>query len=197
MITLYGTNTSPYVRHARIALLESGLEWRFEVVGVQSLGVDSPLLRVPFLTDGELELTDSSVIIRYAREKAKQAFLPTIEDHELFCTATTVLDSAVNLFYLQLSEGISVTDVNAIEIRPDAKFLANRQQARVESGLRALNAVQFPASPGYTDGQLRLVCLLAWGLFRDRFSLEGLDNLQAALETIDNYPPFADTKPFV
>ena len=66
MIKLYGVRTSPYVRHARVALAESGLSWQFEQVTPDTITL-SPTLRVPFLVDGALTLTDSAVIVRYAR----------------------------------------------------------------------------------------------------------------------------------
>ena len=63
MIKLYGVRTSPYVRHARVALAGSGLSWQFEQVTPDTINL-SPTLRVPFLVDGDLTLTDSAVIVR-------------------------------------------------------------------------------------------------------------------------------------
>ncbi len=197
-IELFGSRTSPYVRHARTALLESSLDWDFKLADAVAAQTGSPLMRVPYLVDGSLKLTDSAVIIRYIREQSGQPYLPTLEDHELFCTATTVLDSAVNVFLLQVSDGLRPDTVNNnIEIVPGGKFLVNRQQARIEEGLRYLDTLQLPAEPPYTDGQLRLACLLGWGLFRERFTLDGLPNLNDFLSGINQYPAFADTAPIV
>ena len=114
MIKLYGVRTSPYVRHARIALAESGLQWQLEQVTSETI-IKSPTRRVPFLTDGELILTDSSVIVRYIREKAGQPFLEKITDHELFALSTSVLDTAVNVFLMNVANS---ADLEAIASGP-------------------------------------------------------------------------------
>lgn len=74
MMKLYGVRSSPYVRHARVALAESNLDWQLQQVTPDTIN-KSPTRRVPFLKDGDLTLTDSVVIVRYVREKAGQLFL--------------------------------------------------------------------------------------------------------------------------
>lgn len=181
---LYGSYTSPFVRHCRIALLETGLDCEFIETDQASSAVKSPTKRVPFLEDGEVFLTDSSSILKYIREQAGQTFLASAQEYDQFCMATTALDATVNLFFLQ-RDGV---DLEAYEY-------TRRQAARIESSLAELNQLPLPTQAPYSDAQLRLACYLGWGLFRKRISIEGLENLQAFLAGINNYQPFINTTP--
>jgi glutathione S-transferase len=72
-LTLYGVPLSPFVRKTRICLLEKGLEYQMEMV-MPFTPPDwyrqlNPLGRIPSLKDGELCLTDSSVICQYLEEQ--------------------------------------------------------------------------------------------------------------------------------
>ena len=181
---LYGSYTSPFVRHCRIVLRETELS--FEFVEVQ--GADpknpSPTKRVPYFEDGGRQLSDSSSIIRYLREKSGTPFLASVEDFDLFCLANTVLDSAINVFLFERVEGL---------LPSHSKYLT-RQMARIESGLSELEQRPLPEVAN-DDAGLRLGCLLAWGRFRQRFTLHGRPNLQALLTKCDAYEPFASTAP--
>ena len=107
---LYGVRTSPYVRHARVALAQSDLNWKLEQVTLDTIG-QSPTLRVPFLTDGKLTLSDSSVIVRYVREQSGQSYLSTVADHALFALATSVLDTAVNVYLMNIGDSADLAGV--------------------------------------------------------------------------------------
>ena len=67
MLTLYGINLSTFTRKVRLALLEKGLEHRFEMAPMGSPKVKAlhPLGKIPVLTDGDVVVPDSSVIIAY------------------------------------------------------------------------------------------------------------------------------------
>ena len=181
---LYGSYTSPYVRHCRIALLEADFPFEFIETDQAASASKSPTKRVPFLEDGNIFLTDSSAIIRYIREKAGTKFLSTIEELNQFCTVNSALDACANLFFLQ-RDGI---DVGAFEY-------TKRQAARIESSLAELNSLELPTQVPYNDVQLRLGTFLAWGLFRNRIALDNLDNLQHFLQNLNNYSHFRDTAP--
>ncbi len=58
-----------------------------------------------------LTLTDSAVIVRYVREKAGQLFLDTIADHELFALSTSVLDTAVNVYLMNINDSSDLAEV--------------------------------------------------------------------------------------
>lgn len=195
---LYGSTTSPYVRHCRIAFTQSGLDWQLSPTDYATSANNSPNKRVPYFTDGELSLTDSAVILRYIREKSAQPYLPTLEDHELFCMATTVLDTAINVFLLELVEGITVDKTAAVDsasIGPGTQNFIQRQHDRIAAGLSHLNEQTLAMQAPYTDGELRVAILLDWGLFRQRISIDELPNLSRFLDNIRKWQPFAETAP--
>ena len=186
---LHGSYTSPYVRHCRIALQQSGLQHELVDTDYQQSMTQSPTAKVPFLRDGELLLTDSSSILRHVRERAGQSFCADIRDFDLYLLASTALDSAVNLFLLE-RDGITPTTSDYLK----------RQQQRIEQCLQHMNQslhhvaeLQQP----YTDGVLRVGCLLSWALFRERLSIAGHANLQQLLQQLDAYPLFAATHPSI
>lgn len=181
---LYGSYTSPYVRHCRIALLETNTSAEFIETDQTNSAIKSPTKRVPFLEDGEIFLSDSSSILKYLRERAGGSFLKTTSEFNQFCVVNTALDSTTNLFFLQ-RDGV---DIQAYEY-------TRRQAARIESSLAELNTSQLPMSAPYSDVDLRLGCYLAWALFRKRISLAAYENLQNFLTNLNRYPPFADTVP--
>jgi glutathione S-transferase len=196
MIKLYGVRTSPYVRHARIALAESGLQWQLEQVTSETI-IKSPTRRVPFLTDGELILTDSSVIVRYIREKAGQPFLEKITDHELFALSTSVLDTAVNVFLMNVANS---ADLEAIASGPSTIGFSPRsyfesQQARIGSGIQGLNDFKLSHAQPYNDGEIRLACLLDWAIYRGTIDISGLEILERFLGGIRDWAPFTETAP--
>lgn len=183
---LFGSYTSPFVRHCRIVLAQTGTDYLFVETDYTASGQGSPTKRVPYLHHGKVKLHDSSAIIRYIREQNGQNFLATVSETEQFALANTVLDTLINLFLLENS-GISA---------PDNTFL-QRQQERIDSGLQALND-SLPSKPDLStmnDVHWRVACLLDWGLFRQRLTLDSLPNLRDFLETIQGWRVFQETAP--
>jgi glutathione S-transferase len=181
---LYGSFTSPLVRHCRIALIETGLNCEFIETDQAGSAQQSPTKRVPFLEDGETFFTDSSSIIRYLREKAGDVFLPTTAELDKFCLVNTALDTTINLFFLS-RDGV---DIQAYDY-------TKRQSARIDSILTELDQQVLPSAAPYSDVELRLAVYLAWGIFRNRISIDAHANLQRFLTAMASYPPFKDTSP--
>ncbi|MFT6987637.1 MAG: glutathione S-transferase [Psychromonas sp.] len=182
---IYGSFTSPFVRHCRIALLETNLACEFIETDAAHSAKLSPTKKVPLLVDDDLILTDSSSILKYIREKAGLHFFAEINDFELFNMTNTVLDACVNIFLLESFDGIKLSD---------SKYL-QRQNGRVLSGLKALNSAVLATQLPLTEGQLRLACFLDWGLYRNRIDLFELDNLSKLLVLAKKDKYFADTAP--
>ncbi|MDO3383603.1 glutathione S-transferase [Gilvimarinus algae] len=181
---LYGSYTSPFVRHCRIALAESGLDCEFVETDRAASAEKSPTKKVPFLRDDTLTLTDSTSILKYIREKSGRVFLEDVAEYDAFCLVNTSLDACVNLFFLEL-DGITT----------DRSDYLKRQKARVESTLSELNTMALAHQAPFNDMELRLGCYLAWGLYRQRFSIHAYDNLTHMLQALNNYEPFRDTAP--
>lgn len=75
-LTLFGAPLSPFVRKARLCLLEKGLDYQLEMVmpftPPEWYLQLNPLGRIPAFKDGELCLADSSVICQYLEETYAQ-----------------------------------------------------------------------------------------------------------------------------
>jgi len=72
-IRVIGSYVSPYVRKVLVFLETKGIDYEIDpiapFVGNEEFARLSPLRRVPVLVDGELVLTDSSVICQYLEDK--------------------------------------------------------------------------------------------------------------------------------
>ena len=160
---LFGSYTSPYVRHCRIVLAQNEQDCQFVETDYEQSAELSPARRVPFFYEDKLMLTDSASILRYLREKAGQPFFPDIRDYDLFLLVNTAMDSTVNLFLLE-RDGVTPSDCGYLV----------RQRGRVEDTLayldRHLDNPDTPTDPA-SDGMLRLGCFLSWALFRHRIVL--------------------------
>lgn len=184
---LYGSYTSPFVRHVRTVLLETQQACEFIETDQAGSAAKSPTQRVPFLEDGEIVLTDSASIIKYLREKAGQTFCATAQELDLLCLVNTALDATINLFFLK-RDGIDVTAVPYLQ----------RQAARVQTTLAELNqgAIhKLAADNKFTDAQLRLACYMGWCKFRAQVDFSPLENLEQFYNSINGYAFFAATKP--
>tara|TARA_R110001583_G_scaffold19176_1_gene75377 strand:- start:14492 stop:15058 length:567 start_codon:yes stop_codon:yes gene_type:complete len=182
---IYGSYTSPFVRHCRIALLEANITCEFiEIDAVQSAQI-SPTKKVPLLVDGDITLTDSSSILRYLRKKSGAGFMEDSLDFELFNMTNTVMDACVNIFFLEKFDNIMAE--NSIYL--------TRQKERVLSGLEALNQFELSAQLPLSDGLIRLACFLDWGIYRDRIELKRLTNLTRLLDVARTDKNFIKTAP--
>ncbi|MCX2794182.1 glutathione S-transferase family protein [Microbulbifer thermotolerans] len=182
---LFGSLTSPFVRHCRIALMQSGLDWEMVEIDIHSSqNPETPTLRVPFLQDDGLRLTDSTPILKYVREKSGMEFIPNVQDFDRYCLANTLLDSAIALFLLERS---------GFDINSNAYTL--RQQKRIERVLSELDAAPLPESGRLGDADYRVAVAVAWGQFRNRFSIDSHTNLQRLLAIAEEDSSFCATVP--
>ncbi len=184
MMKLYGSYTSPYVRHCRIALAQSGLVCEFVETDYEQSAEQSPACRVPYLRDGDLMLTDSASIVRHLREQAAQDFLPTIHDLDLFLLVNTAMDSSINLFLLE-KDGVT----------PRTSAYLARQQRRIVQILTELERRIETATDFSGDGTIRLGCFLSWALFRRRISLDSHPRLTEFQRHFESDPAIAATHP--
>jgi glutathione S-transferase len=181
---LYGSYTSPFVRHCRIVLLETKLECSFVETDQTGSALKSPTQRVPFLEDGNIFLTDSSTIIRHLREKAGSTFCESIRELNDFCMINAALDASVNLFFLE-RDGIKISEIPYLQ----------RQAVRIESSLDELNKNSLPNRAPYNDAQLRLGCYIDWAKFRNRIDFSKYQYLEVFHQGMQAYDHFNATKP--
>lgn len=182
---LYGSLTSPFVRHCRVALAQTGQKFDFVLADHAASLTGTPTHRVPYaeLADGTL-LHDSAAILKAIREQAGQPFFADVQDYDLFCLANTLLDTQVNLFLLN-KDGVTAEQ---------SSYVA-RQASRIEATLAALEARQWQGDSALTDGELRLACYLSWASFRQLLDLQAYPNLRDLLARADQQPLFANTHP--
>ncbi len=181
---LYGSFTSPFVRHVRIVLLETGLPCEFIETDQASSATKSPTKRVPFLEDGNIFLTDSNSIIKYLREKAGQSFCKTATEFDELCLVNTALEATTNLFFIK-RDGV---DIN---ISP----YLQRQAARIDSTLAEINKFTLAHAAPYTEMQLRLACYIGWCKFRKQVDFSKFPNLESFYSDALNYSHFQATQP--
>lgn len=182
---LYGSYTSPFVRHCRIVLAQTGTEYSFIETDYSASADQNPTKRVPFADTQVGRLHDSAAILKYVREQAGQSFFPSTQDYDLFCLANTLLDTSINLFLLS-KENIGVAE---------SQYLG-RQQGRIESTLNDLEARDWShVGSDLSDGELRLACYLSWAIFRGLMDIAKYPNLQRMLTRVDQHPSFANTHP--
>lgn len=181
---LYGSLTSPFVRHCRIVLLETQQTFEFIETDQTSSAVKSPTKRVPFLEDGPVFLSDSSSIIKYLREKAGQTFCKTAEELDHLCLVNTALDTTVNLFFLK-RDGVDIEKIPYLQ----------RQAARIQSIITELNQPPLPTTAPYNDVQLRLACFIDWAKFRKQLDFSHFNHLEAFYSGVLRYKHFQTTEP--
>ncbi len=181
---LYGSYTSPYVRHCRVAFLQGNLDFDFIEADYATSEKESPTSKVPYLRDGDLMLSESSSIVKHVRQKSGRQFLEDVQDYELFAMSSTLLDTAINMFLLEM-EGFG----------PDQIKYLGRHKSRIESGLVELNQRLSSDANLDSDGELRAACFLGWAQFRNRVNLDDLPNLQAFVNASNENELFASTAP--
>jgi len=181
---LYGSYTSPFVRHVRIVLLETAHACEFIETDQAGSTAKSPTQRVPFLEDGEVFLTDSASINKYLREKAGQDYCKSAKELDDLCLVSTVMDANVNLFFIK-RDGVDIESVPYLQ----------RQAARMRSTLAELNHLTLPAAAPYNDAQLRLACYIGWAKFRNQIDFSVFENLEKFYTGALIYPHFLATRP--
>lgn len=181
---LYGSYTSPFVRHVRIVLLETAQPCEFIETDQAGSTAKSPTQRVPFLEDGDVFLTDSASITKYLREKAGQDYCKTAQELDDVCLVNTLMDATVNLFFIK-RDGVDISGIPYLQ----------RQAARIQSTLAELNQQPLPTSAPYNDAQIRLACFIGWAKLRKQIDFYAYDNLENFYTGTLNYPFFTATQP--
>jgi len=183
---LYGSYTSPYVRHCRIVLEQFGMDCEFIEADYAMSAEKSPSMKVPFLDDGERQLTDSTSILFHFYTMAGKPFISTAEEMDLYALTNTLIDAAINIFLLE-GDGIN----------PESSAYLRRQASRVEKGLDALENSDLLIADEHSVARTRLTCFLDWALFRNRISLDNRPKLKAFVKAMNASEAFKKTAPNV
>ena len=206
MIKLFYGPNSPYTRKVRVVLREKGLQFQEELTDLGAPSAEfaaaNPNMRIPCMVDGEHTLFESNVMLDYllktypgVKEEGAQPPLTESltrperhwEDMMVIVTIETLLDSALNLFFMS-RDGLT----------PEQAPFMNREQARIQSGLDWLEARAAPEGfwPGaFSIMDLNLVIALVWGDFRGMFKWNGRPRLEAIVDRHRQRPSLLDTQP--
>lgn len=183
---LFGSFTSPFVRHCRIAIAQQNLPVDFVATTLEQAKVTSPTMKLPYFKHNDLLLSDSSVILRYVRQQSFVPFCTEIQDYECFALASTLLDTGISTVMLERADGSTPAD----------SAYAKKQHDRMEHILAHLNQQIDPALWSFeNDGHIRLACALDWGRYRQKFSLAAYPQLAAVLAMANEQADFINTAP--
>ena len=186
MIKLYGSYTSPYVRHCRIVLDYFKFDWQFVETDGQASASMSPSQKVPFMKVEETLLTDSMSIVRYLREQKQQSFLESVDQLDNWLLLNTAFDASINVFLLARS-GLDVSE----------NIYLQRQKDRIQTCLRVIETWSLPSldSVYLDDTFIRLACYLEWAAYRQQIDLSGFPRLSSWLEPICASQLFVNSHP--
>lgn len=177
---LHGANASPFVRKARIALAEKGVE--YDINPLMPIGVSddykklSPLGKIPCWEEDDFVLPDSSAIIQYLDRKIPEPRLYPEDAHAL----------GRALWYeeysdTKLTESVGPIFFNRVVVKKILQGEPN--EAAIREGLEKL-----PEALGYLEGELsdgREVLAGTHFSIADLAVCSPLVNLLHAGETVD------------
>jgi glutathione S-transferase len=181
---LFGSYTSPFVRHCRIVLLETETQCDFIETDTNASGLQSPTKRVPYLQAEDIFLTDSNSIVKYLREKSGRSFCTSAKELDHFCLVNTLMETTVNLFFLK-RDGVDIQAIPYLQ----------RQSDRIQSTLSELNQALLPGNLPYNDIKIRLACFIGWAKLRQQLEFSHFNNLEGIYHEALDYANFIATQP--
>ncbi len=188
-LTLFGSQTSPYVRRIRLAM--SGQDYRFQLVNIlhdqdrEMLSQYNPTNKIPMLLDDELPIFDSGVIYRYLAAKLGWQALNWYQENQL--TVINAVNDSLVILYQASRSGLDIGD---------DRLLFNLQKERIAASMFVLEqqcAAREFASWNYPAQAL--FSLIDWVLFRELLDMEDYPALLAFHLLNSQQPAIAETDP--
>lgn len=208
MRTLYFGYISPYSRRIRVVLAEKGLEYTEEVLqfaaAPASYNAINPCRRVPVLTDGDVTLFESNIMIEYLLTTYPDASAGDGDgDPPLATTMTREAhhwDDSLTLNAIETMQdsGLMLLQMRNNGITAEQSEFLGRERSRIDVILDYLEARATPEGfiPGVMSIQdLNLVIALQWAAYRDIFDWVGRPTLAAILARYESRPSLASTGP--
>ncbi len=199
---LYGSTTSPFVRAARIAAIETDLDQRIEfvptVVKPTERNTDygaqvNPLRRVPALeTDDGRVIIDSRVVVEHLNELAGADIIPPAGPSRIDClNRYAVVSGAMEALVLCMYE---------TRLRPAEKRWPewlDDQMNKTHTALEWADARVSSFSADFDLGAIGLVCLLDYAAFRfgEVDWLGARPGLRRYLDDVGARPSVSETAP--
>jgi glutathione S-transferase len=181
LLRIVGSPLSPYVRKVLVCLDLKGLAYELDPIvpffGGDRFSALSPLRRIPVLIDGELVLSDSTVICQYLEDShAQPALYPAdVADRARARWFEEYADTRMgDVFIWRLFNQVAITPAVWGE-QGDASLVARTLETEVPQVLDYLEA-ELPAD-GYLFGALSIADISIATFFRNaafaRFTIDG------------------------
>lgn len=219
MLTLFGHDTSPYVRRVRVLLQELGLPFVRDPASwgapSEALRQINPMMRVPALLDsdygeGGLALLDSRLIATYLYDQygdqhgqhgaAEIGPAAPLLQRTLFRPESRYQDE--NLLLAIDAATDSLINVFLLELDGVTKEAAPYLRRQEERAHRSLAYVEtaYGGYPTLAEGRLSYVdialcCSLDWMRFRKRYDITQHPGLLRVLEALAERPALAESHP--
>ena len=188
-MTLYGSQTSPYVRRIRLLLADTPHGFInlniFADEDRQTLAAINPTLRIPMLEHDDEVIFDSGVIYRYLAAQLGFTALSWYQENQL-----TVINAVNDSLVMLLQCSRSGFDTS------DDKLFFNLQKERVATCLFVLE--QQAANGEFSQWHyvsMALYSLIDWTLFRQLVELDDYPALLAFVAANNQQPGVADSDP--
>jgi len=188
---LYGSDTSPYARRIRMFAHYHEFDLPYTCLDIfaqadrQTMIEHNPTRKIPFLTDDELSIADSGLIMRYLTEQQQLPEMTWWQANQLV-QIDACNDSLIELLLCHRSGFDTSED----------KLFFNLQYERIAALLAYLN--EQCVKEAFLESsylKISLYCLLDWILFRDLYNLQDFAALLAFHQVQSNLPGVAQTDP--
>jgi glutathione S-transferase len=192
---IIGSVTSPFTRAVRVACEELGIPHEFETTppfakltpGQEAIiRTHNPLMKVPILIDGDMEILDSRVIIQHLlKHPSGSGFAgpENIPQENILTVIYGILDAGILRFILKTSHA---------EIDADKGYMA-RSLGRVRDGLAWLEK-QPDLGRTFGVAEALLLCALEWIHKRDICAWNDLPGLVRIHEKFRDRPSLVKTR---
>lgn len=178
--TLYGSQTSPFVR--RIRILMENIPFKFEDLNIfeaqdgVTLNKVNPINQVPVLTHGNLTIWDSRQIFNYLNSLHHFQKMDW-KDENLITAIDGAMNAAVSLILMKRS-GIKIDE---------PYMYVGRQKDRMESILDFLSPyIKNEGLREWNFVTISIYCYLDWAIFRGILDLSSRPDCLALLEAHKN-----------
>ncbi len=180
--TLFGSQTSPFVRRLRLIMHDLPYDFKemniFEAQDAVLLNKINPLNQVPVLQHDDKTIWDSRQIFQYLNQFHKFETL-NWEDENLLTAIEGAMDSGITLLLMKRS---------GMNIEENYMF-TNRQKDRIESVLDYLSPyLKDKALKDWNFSTMTLYAFLDWALFRNIMNVENRPEVRKFLDTHSQRP---------
>jgi glutathione S-transferase len=177
--TLYGSQTSPFVRRLRLQMEHIPYTYKevnvFGAEDAKVLNRINPLNQIPVLLSGDQAIWDSRQIFNYLNHMHRLQNLDWDDENRLTAIEGAI-SSAVTLLLMKRS---------GIDVGADLMFV-QRQRDRIESVLDHLKPFIEQSGETWDFHIMSLYCFFDWALFRGIISLEQRPECRRLLELHQN-----------